>query len=85
MPITPARTGNPADANPAVAGARAVIAGRRAGTTAIVGIVGIAMTAGHAATGRAMQPAVIGPSAKGHVAVMIAVESRNVRKHRSWT
>ena len=81
MPITQARTGNPADANLAVAGARAVTAGRRAGTTAIVEI---AMTAVHAATVRAMRSVVIDPRARGHAAVVIAVESRNVRKHLSW-
>lgn len=81
MPITQARTGNPADANPAVAGARVVTGGRRAETTAIVEI---AMTAVHAATVCAMRPVVIAPRARGHAAVMIAVESRNVRKHLSW-
>ena len=81
MSITQARTGNPADANPAVAGARVVTADRRAGTTAIVEI---AMTAVHAATVRAMRPVVIGPRARCHAAAMIAVESRNVRKHLSW-
>ena len=81
MPITQARTGNPADANPGVAGVRAVTAGHRAGTTAIVEII---MTAVHAATVRAMMPVVIGPRARGHAAAMIAVESRNVRKHLSW-
>ena len=81
MSIPQARTGNPADANPAVAGARVVAADRRAGPTAIVEI---AMTAVPAATVRAMRPVVIGPRARGHAAAMIAEESRNVRKHLSW-